>query len=48
MRFAQEKHTDAGLSDPAADRIWQLFVQNGFLERQICPLRTAGFYQLLG
>ena len=32
VSLAQEEHTDTGLSDTAADGVWKLLVQDGFLE----------------
>ena len=28
--FSQVEHTDTGLADSAADRVWKLFIQDGF------------------
>ena len=39
--FAQEEHTDTGLSDAAADGVWKFFVDDCFLERKIFSFFTA-------
>ena len=44
--FSQVEHTDTGLADSAADRVWKLFIQDGFLEGKLRPLRAAGPLQL--
>ncbi len=44
--FAQEKHTDAGLSDAAANGKGKFFVNDGFLEGKAGAFRAAGFFQL--
>ena len=41
VRFAQEEHTDTGLSDAAANSVWKFFVDDCFLERKIFSLFTA-------
>ena len=41
MCFAQEEHTDTGLSDAAADGVWKFFVDDRFLERKIFSFFTA-------
>ena len=46
VRLAQEEHTDTGLTDTAADGVRQLFLEDCFLERQLCALGAAGFFQL--
>lgn len=43
MCLSEEEHTDSGLTDTAADGERKLFLQNGFLERQLRTLRAAGF-----
>lgn len=37
--FSQVEHTDTGLADSAADRVGKLFIQDGFLEGKLRPLR---------
>lgn len=46
MGFAQKEHTDSRLADTAADGVGKFVLQNSLLERQFCPLRTAGLFQL--
>ncbi len=46
MCFPQEKHTDTGLTDTAADGQRQFIMQDRFLERKLCPFGTARFFEL--
>ena len=46
MRFAQEKHTDTGLSDTAADCLRESAVQNGFLEGKLRAGLASAFLLL--
>ena len=46
MCLAQEKHTDSGLSDTAADGVGKLPAQNSLLEIQFSAVVAAGFRQL--
>ena len=46
VSLAQEEHTDTGLSDTAADGVWKLLVQDGFLEWKLSSVIASGFCKL--
>ena len=41
MCLAKEEHTDTGLSDTAADGVWKLLVQDGFLEWKLSSVKIG-------
>lgn len=46
VRLAQIKHTDAGLTDAASDRVGQLTLQNRLLEWETGPVFAACKHKL--